>query len=301
MKQIDKVDVCIATFRRPQLLSKVLDSIMQQYLGGIRMRIIVIDNDREESARPVVADFQTRYTTEIVYDLEPVQNIALARNRAIMHLEGDYFAFVDDDEIVSARWLRSLLTTIKELGVDVVFGPVHSVLPSDAPTWAHQVFDKPSMTTGHMLPYGGAGNVLLRRSTLQIPSNRFNVDFGLTGGEDTDFFYRLHLQGKKLAWCQEASVFEGIPDHRISLRWLRQRGFRSGQTYQRVVISRYSGFAKLCWFISKVGQLFAALPIAAFLRFVSYPHYVGLNVRIAATMGQLSRCFSGKNFEEYRL
>lgn len=301
MKKIDKVDICIATYQRPILLFNLLNSIMQQDMTGIDIRIIVIDNDLKETARPVITAFKEKYSTEIIYDIEPVKNIAHARNRAIGHVTSDYFVFVDDDEIVSTAWLQTLLNCMKEWKADVVFGPVISILPQNSPAWAKGLFERKKKQTGEELQFGGAGNVLLKRTVLDQLNRHFNPEFGLTGGEDTDLFYRLHLLKRRLIWCEEAKVSEYVPLSRVSLKWLRRRGFRSGQTYNRIVISRYSYVKKILWFLTKLLQLCIATLVVPFIRLFSYQSYVRLTVRMAATAGQLSRCFSERNFEEYRV
>jgi succinoglycan biosynthesis protein ExoM len=296
-----KIDVCIATFKRPAMLATLLSSLLQQELDGISMRIIVIDNDSEESARSVAEQFRQTSGVEIVYDVERQQNIALTRNRALSHVNADYFAFVDDDETVSKQWLKSLLRCMKMHSADFVFGPVFSTLPSHAPNWAAACFKKKPLETGTLMEFGGAGNVLGKRSAIEQPVERFNPAFGLTGGEDTDLFYRLFLAGKRLVWCNEAWATEPVPDTRLTLQWIRRRGYRGGQTYRRVFVARYPAYRKVLWFLTKTGQLVLGVLMAPVMRLLSYPSYVALTVRIAAATGQLSSCFSGENFEEYNV
>jgi succinoglycan biosynthesis protein ExoM len=301
VEKTTRIDVCIATFKRPQMLSALFSSLLQQDLAGITMRFIVIDNDREESARPVVEQFQHDCNLDVLYDVEPQQNIALARNRALEHVTADYFAFVDDDEAVSKKWLKSLLSCMNVHHADFVFGPVMSTLPPHAPEWAPACFKKKPLQTGALMEFGGAGNVLGKRSAIEQPSVRFNPAFGLTGGEDTDFFYRLFLSGRRLVWCNEAWATEPVPDARLTLQWIRRRGYRGGQTYRRIFVTRYPLYRKTVWFLTKLFQVVAGILMAPFIRLLSYPSYVALTVRIAAATGQLSSCFSGENFEEYNV
>jgi hypothetical protein len=107
--------------------------------------------------------------------------------------------------------------------------------------------------------------------------------------------------GKRLIWCEEARADEYVAETRVTLKWLRMRGFRSGQTYNRIVISRYSSIKKLGWFLTKAFQLTSAIILAPFIRCLSYSDYVALTVRIAAASGQISRCFSENDFEEYNI
>lgn len=294
------IDVCIATFKRPELLGQLLRSLHAQDLEGLAPRIIVIDNDQAQSARAVVEALRGELGLDIVYDTEPQQNISLARNRAMSHVQAEYFAFVDDDETVSPRWLRSLLACMHEHRADIVFSPVYSVLPAHAPAWAAACFKRPVRASGTVLQTGGAGSVLIKRARVIGGGARFDPAFGLTGGEDTDFFYRAHLAGCRLVWCQEATASEPVPDARLTVEWVQRRGFRGGQSYAVVFVSRFSWPRKVAWFAVRTGQLLARLALAPVLRLLSYPDYVALSVKLAVSAGELSYCFSGKRFEEYR-
>lgn len=299
MTESTAIDVCIPTFKRPHILANLLDSLGVQNLDGLTMRIVVIDNDQRQTARPVVDAFRRRCDFEVVYDVEPRQNIALARNRALRHVRADYFAFADDDETVSPLWLRSLLDCLLTHRADIVFGPVLSTLPDGAPAWAEMFFNRPPRKTGDLLQTGATNNVMLRRAVIAEKEARFNPAFGLTGGEDTDFFHRAYLSGKRLVWCQDALIVEPVPASRLSLQWVRRRGFRGGQNFTRVFVDRYPSHKKVLWFVKKITQLAGGLMLAPIFRLVSYPRYVTLTVRIAAVSGQLSYCFSGEDFEEY--
>ena len=296
------IDVCLATFRRPELLSHTLRSLAQLNLEELQIRVVVIDNDRNETARATVEAFRQSVPFEVVFDVEPVQNIALARNRALSLVQSDYFAFVDDDETVSTNWLASLLGTMLKYDADVVFGPVEGLLPADAPDWAsvQPSFCRSQRATGSLLEHGATNNVLVRRSALGQPPQSFDPAYGLSGGEDADFFYRMHHAGRRLVWCDEAVVTEHVPPSRLTLKWLRQRGFRSGQSFVRVFVRRYHFGKKVFWFGKKVLHLVGGIIAVPFVRLISYPAYVRVTVRIMATLGQLSVVFSKKVYEEYR-
>ena len=89
----ETISVCIPTFKRPLLLERLLISIReQQTLGEFNVSIVVVDNDRDGSARETVRKF-ARGRMRVCYENEPVQNISLARNRAVLLSRGEYVAF----------------------------------------------------------------------------------------------------------------------------------------------------------------------------------------------------------------
>jgi succinoglycan biosynthesis protein ExoM len=301
MSDVIFIDICLATFRRPHLLTEALQSLARMEVVGFRIRVIVVDNDREATARPTVETFRQSVLFEVIYDVEPIQSIPLARNRALSHVRGAYFAFLDDDEIAPADWLTTLLATMRRYEADVVFGPVEGLLPTDAPHWAQvqPSFIRAHRATGTRLEHGATNNVLVSWAALGQPPQIFDPAYGLSGCDDTDFFYRLHLAGRRLVWCDEAVVTEHVPESRVTLKWVRRRGFRSGQSFARVFVRRYPLRKKVVWFAMKVLQLLGGIFIAPFSRIVSYPAYVRLTVRIMAALGQLSIVFSNYVYEEY--
>lgn len=301
MNEVISIDICLATFRRPHLLAEALQSLGRLEIAGFRIRVIVVDNDQQASGRDTVEAFRQSVPFEVVYDVEPIQSIPLARNRALSHVQSDYFAFFDDDEIVPPNWLAKMFATMQKYNADVVFGPVESLLPTDAPDWARvqPSFRRAHHTTGTPLEHGATNNVLIRRVALGQPPQLFDPTYALSGCEDTDFFYRLHLAGARLVWCDEAVVTEHVPESRVTLRWLRRRGFRSGQSFVRVFVRRYPFRRRAIWFVTKLLQLASGITVLPFARIVSYPTYVRLNVRIMAALGQLSVVFSNYIYEEY--
>src|SRR6266436_1923660 len=93
------ITVCICTFRRPELLGRLLEELRDLCTQGrFVYSIVVADNDSAESGRKTAERFAASDTVPTVYCVEPVQNIALARNRAVANAGGDFVAFIDDDE-----------------------------------------------------------------------------------------------------------------------------------------------------------------------------------------------------------
>lgn len=285
-----QIDICIATYKRPALLGPLLHSLALQRLeSGITARIIVVDNDREGSARHVVEQFSKSAPFEVFYDVEPEQGISFARNRTLRHVRADYFAFIDDDETVPADWLQIMFKALLRYDADVVFGPVVRILPPDAPKWAknHPCFLRTNRATGSVMKHGATGNVLVRTKALGTPRQEFDVAYALTGGEDTEYFYRLYLAGKKLVWCDEAAVKEHVPANRVTMRWVCRRAFRGGQCFYRTFVRRYSAGRKCIWLITKPLQLVGGVLALPLVRVFSLEMYARLALRVCSALGQL--------------
>ena len=294
-----RIDICIATFKRPVLLEQLLrDLLAQQLPDGVSTHIIVVDNDALESARPVVAAFQASCPS-LEYLTQPEQNIALTRNRALDHSQGEMIAFIDDDESAPAGWLAALLTTMELHAADAVLGPVTGVLPASAPRWIvkGRFFERPARPSGTRIELGGTGNALVKASAVR-GKLAFDPRYGLTGSSDTDFFHRLCRGGALMVWCQEAPLTEHVPEDRLRMRWLLERGFRAGQGYADIVERPDSGVRLLGWFAKR-----ASLAVAASLLTMScIPFSKALAMRyaikVATNVGQLTTIL-GYRYQPY--
>ncbi len=123
------ISVCVCTFKREDLLRLLLAKLENQQTEGLfTYNVVVADNDAAESAKGVVADFCSAHRLAVTYCVEPQQNIALARNRALQQASGDFIAFIDDDEFPAGDWLCALFKTCEAYGVTGVLGPVLTVL-----------------------------------------------------------------------------------------------------------------------------------------------------------------------------
>ncbi|MBD8065221.1 glycosyltransferase family 2 protein [Devosia sp. PTR5] len=225
------IDICVCTFRRP-FLAETLRSIARLDRGGHGVRVIVADNDEQPSARKLVADIAQELPVPVRYVHAPAANICIARNACLDAVDADYVAFVDDDEVVSAGWLMALLHTAGPDGPDAVLGPVRANYRADAPDWMvrgdfHSTF--PVFVDG-TIRTGYTCNVLIRWRA-PFRSLRFDLRLGRTGGEDTDFFYRLRALGGSIGYAPGAWVDEPVSAERATMAWLVRRRLRFGQTH----------------------------------------------------------------------
>jgi len=130
------ISVCICTYKRPELLKRLLKALLAQNTAGLfTYSIVVADNDCSQSAKAVAVEVSASTLISIRYCVEPQQNIALTRNKAIEHSNGDFLAFIDDDEFPDSSWLLNLFRACEEHQVDGVLGPVKRHFDEEPPQW----------------------------------------------------------------------------------------------------------------------------------------------------------------------
>ena len=185
-----EVSVVIPTRDRPQLLERAVAGVLRQ--EGVSVEVVVVDDgspDRKAEA-PSLEDPRVR-----VLRNDGPPSVSTARNCGIRHANGEWVAFLDDDDLWSPRKLRLQLDAMSRAGATAAFGAAVLVDEQLRVMEVHRV---------------AAGNALtdeiLRRST--IPAGASNVvastelvrqlggfDEVLAASSDWDMWIRLALHG----------------------------------------------------------------------------------------------------------
>lgn len=274
------ISVCICTFRRPQMLSELLDAVGAQqwnFQAG-EIEVIVVDNDGKNSALSVLESWKCPLHFHFKFFHASESNISIARNKAIENASGEFIAWIDDDELPVVDWLQKLFETLKKHNADAVFAPVLPSYLPETPQWiiTGGYFDRPRFKTGSLIDHKNTrtGNVLIKTTCLQslinheknIRTGPFDIDFGCTGGEDSLLFRALLKNNLVFVWSDEAVVSEVVPSERANAKWLLLRYFRVGQIWMRTELHLLIGFDKyvISFYLAlkSTVQLFISIAIA---------------------------------------
>ncbi len=215
------------------MLRRLLEAIEQQDTkGGFTVSATVVDNDAQESARATVEEFARGSRLKTVYRVEPRMNIALARNRSLADADGQFVAFIDDDEFPVPEWLQCMLAACESLGCAGVLGPVRPHFEEPPPAWIIKggFCDRPEHPTGRVMHWEECrtGNVLVRRDIIGPADSAFDPFFG-NGGEDKDFFMRMAHKGHVFRWCNEGVAYETVPPERWTRQFMVRRALLRGK------------------------------------------------------------------------
>lgn len=235
------VVVCIATYKRPLGLERVLESLRDQTFKG-RMAVVVADNDTAGTGLAVAARLRPGYPRELVAVPAPERGISSARNAtvnaAFHHFPDlDAIASIDDDMWATPSWLDELVRGLDHWKADLANGPVVPQFEVEPQSWMvmEGFFGSQKIRNG-IIPSARATNNLIVRAAVYgryLPAP-FAREFGLSGGEDVDFAFRCKRDGAVAAWLDTAVAYEFIPTTRMTESWLRSRATRVGNSNVRV-------------------------------------------------------------------
>jgi succinoglycan biosynthesis protein ExoM len=235
-----KVAICIITFRRPEGLKRLLESLNRLEFKKVPppgLQLVVVDNDPAGLAHAYCQRIRPEMKWPLVSCVEPRRGIAAARNTSLAHVPADanFIAFIDDDEYAEPDWMEGLVCAQQTHSADVVSGVVMSEFEEGIPDWVRKggFFQRRRFRTGERMKLGTTGNVLVRTAVLRELGTAFDEQFSLTGGEDTHLFTRIFVAGYKIIFANEAVVHELVPASRANIRWLVMRAYSGGSIRSR--------------------------------------------------------------------
>jgi succinoglycan biosynthesis protein ExoM len=295
--------ICINTYKRPQLLKKLLISISNQILSeNIQLEVIVVENDTAMFSKNIIDEIQNEHKLPIKYFIQPEKNIALTRNKAVAEATGDYIFFIDDDEFASPDWVEKSINCLNKYNADGIFGIVRSYFEPSTPEWIqnNRIFHRIIQDSGSEARFTRTSNCLIKKEILKSIDGPFDTKYGITGGSDSNLFNKLIINGAKFISCTESVVYEYIPPERANKKWMKMRMLRTGNSFARRTIELSNSKILTRFFLTLKALIVIFLNLALFTiniysKTKRNQYYIGL----FSYIGHLLAIFN-YHYEEYK-
>jgi glycosyltransferase involved in cell wall biosynthesis len=303
-----RVVIGIPSFKRPQGLARLLDSLAKQRVD-FEVRVVVADNDSElQQGIATVGQYQQRgfrFPLEAFAVTE--RGISQVRNalmqRAFIDYQADFLAMLDDDEWAEEAWLKNLVEVQQQTRADVVGGRVSPEFEVPAPDWAQGLaiyYQQQIRQSGPVNLIYATTNVLLSKSILsQFPGQLFDPFYSLVGGGDVEFFTRLKNLGATFAFAHQAGSHEIFGASRLTRQWARERAFRIGAGDMRIILKNNTSFKRLLTELSKALAASCVAGLQVLLHFTSSHRRMAGQLLFMRQLGKISAVF-GKQKPVYR-
>jgi glycosyltransferase involved in cell wall biosynthesis len=246
--QFPTITAAICTRDRSDRLARCLTSLTSVTLPAgfpsTHFTILVVDNaPATAETKAIVAGYPG-----IRYVCEPRPGLDFARNRAWKEAQGSIIAYLDDDVVADAEWLKGFLDAYRAFPDAAAFTGL--VLPYQLETEAQLLFEKregfrkgfartifgQGIPSDPLFParaqqFGVGANMAFVREVLEeIGGFDDALDAGptLPGGGDLDIFYRILRTGHRLVYEPRFLVFH---EHRQEISALRRQYFGWGLSF----------------------------------------------------------------------
>ncbi len=238
------ISVVVLSYDRVHLLERTLKALFASPARAA-YELVVVDNHPDQLARGLVEGLARTAPAPVTYLADARRNVSIVRNLGIKAAKGRYVAFVDDDEAPQPGWVDALTECLDRTGADACFGPKRPEFESGRPPewdpegWRYTLDfqmekDEPIHMFGRLRKKGkglGSGNSAYRAATCMSGAEPFDISYGDANGEDTQFLFRLALEGRLFVWTPDAVVVEFIETDRTKPDYMITRMKRGSQHY----------------------------------------------------------------------
>lgn len=195
---MQKVSVIVPVYNVEAYLPKCLDSLLHQTLKEID--IIVVNDGATDGSLAIAEEYHQKYENISVYTKEN-GGLASARNYGLKYASGEYIAFIDSDDWVSAEMLQTLYNTGIEENADIVVCDIEQV-DEEGNGFVIPQLDESigNIKKAHMIASPGFCNRIFKKAFLERVGFRF---FEGIFFEDLAVHAPLVAQAEKISYVKQ--------------------------------------------------------------------------------------------------
>ncbi len=235
------ISAIICTHNRDTYLGAAIDSLLAQDFPG-SFEVVVVDNASKDRTREVVEARLPNPKVKYIY--EPVTGLSVARNTGAKTASAEILAYLDDDAVASAQWLRVLHDAYQSNDkLAIAGGKVTLIWPEgiSPPKWLSSelsgnlgyynlgdsvvYIEQPGLTPRGL-------NYSIHRTFLEqiggFDTNLGRVGKKLLSNEELHTTELAIKQGWQVAYLPEALVAHNVAPERVKPSWFIERGWWQG-------------------------------------------------------------------------
>lgn len=121
------VSIIVPVYNSEQYIQRALDSALQQKFKG-ELEVIVVNDGSSDNSGSICKEYLAEFYDQLIY-LEYKENrgVSAARNTAMDLMRGEYFTFLDADDILPANAIQKMYDLAEEKQSDIVLGSIERV------------------------------------------------------------------------------------------------------------------------------------------------------------------------------
>lgn len=187
-----KVSVIVPVFNVETYLKECLDSLAHQTYTNVE--IIMVNDGSTDTSRDVCEEYSDNDSRFLLIN-KPNEGVSAARNTGLARITGDYFTYVDSDDIVSDDYIETLLTAAQCYNLDMVCARVKMIYSSVELETANtnpsspEIFDTESAVE-KLLYLKGIDNYVVSKIYKTLPFRELRFDTDISIGEDMEYLFR---------------------------------------------------------------------------------------------------------------
>lgn len=112
------ISVLVPMYNVEKYVERCIKSIMNQTYTNLE--IVLLDDSSKDKTYEIAKKFAEKDSRIKLLKKENEANISKTRNYLLEHFSGEYFVFVDSDDVIEPNYVEKLFTTLVSTGADIV-------------------------------------------------------------------------------------------------------------------------------------------------------------------------------------
>ena len=237
-----ELSIVISTYNNAASLERTLKSVAVQDADKSLWECVVVNNNSTDDTAERVAAFAKAHSDiNIKLVDESQQGLSYARNRGIVESQGQFVAFIDDDETINEGFVSAYIDLFRNHGAFVAAGALKVQYENARPRWMSYYTEKmianpldlgSKITTisNTVMPTGG--NMAFNRDVFNLYGT-FDTNLGrkggkLFGGEENDMFERVRDLGERIFYTPHAIAYHHIVDKKLTPEYFDKLSYGVG-------------------------------------------------------------------------
>ena len=190
------VTIIIPNYNEERFIATTIESALNQTYENIE--IIIVDDGSTDGSYDIICDYSDKYSNIKALRQENA-NASIARNRGIENAHGEYFYFLDSDDVAQPNTIEIMVDLLDRYDADLAIGNMTEIDENGENIKEDLFFNEEGASddfTKYLEVLPAPPNKLFKASIIYNQGVRFgNVRIG----QDTNFFLKYLLCCKKIA------------------------------------------------------------------------------------------------------
>ena len=228
------VSIILPIYNGEKYMRQSIDSVIAQTYTN--WELLIIDDGSTDRTAEIAKEYEEK-DARISYHKNP-QNMRLPRtlNRGFSLAKGDYLTWTSDDNRYRPHALETMLATLKEKNVGLVFASYQVIDENDKEL---RVISVQNGSNGRVLDYNVVGACFLYTREVYKAVGDYDTELFLV--EDWDYWQRVMMKFPSYAITQ---ILYDYRQHSASLTSTKNN-VRFGEVSEKMLLKNRPGFGKL--------------------------------------------------------
>ena len=208
------ISVLLPVFNSQKYLSECISSILNQSYGDFEL--VIVDDGSIDQSGKIIKQFAEKDNRIKAFYKENEGSISKTRNFLLEKVNGEFFIFVDSDDIVEKDFLKILLDTINKTNSDIVSCGFKIV---NMPVLAKKGYGRKEVNSSKALEqmlFEGKFYAVWNKLIRSEKAHDIRFDESLNYGEDLVYFFNLLKNDLKFTFINNPLYFYRIHPNSLS-------------------------------------------------------------------------------------